>query len=300
MKPKVTIGVCVRNCENSILETFETIIQQDFPHELMEIVVIDDGSQDRTYEILCGLVSKSDVEMKIFRRNWKGLGPSRNMVVEKTKGKYIVWVDSDMVLPKYYIRKQVEFMEENPDVGIAGGRWKGIAIDNLISVLENALFETTDYYNVGRLESKLPGTGASIFRVSAIKQVSGFDENITGSGEDMDIAYRIKTAGWTLYRSRIPYYAKICETWKTVWIKHVRHGYGMHYVSHKNAGIIAIWKMMFPASLISGFVCAAMAYRISQRKRTVLLVLLPIYNTLKTVPWLLGFLKSHIDGYGHS
>jgi len=48
MKPIATIGVCVRNCEATIKEVINSIINQDFPHELMEVIIVDDGSEDRT------------------------------------------------------------------------------------------------------------------------------------------------------------------------------------------------------------------------------------------------------------
>ncbi|MEM5867131.1 MAG: glycosyltransferase [Candidatus Aenigmatarchaeota archaeon] len=44
---------------------------------------------------------------------------SINVVVKNASGKYIIWVDCDMILPKDHVQKQVEFMEQNPKVGIA-------------------------------------------------------------------------------------------------------------------------------------------------------------------------------------
>ena len=48
LKPKVTIGVCARNCETTIGEAVESIIMQDYPHELIEVIFVDDGSTDGT------------------------------------------------------------------------------------------------------------------------------------------------------------------------------------------------------------------------------------------------------------
>ena len=52
-----------------------------------------------------------------------GLGVARQIVVDKACGKYIVWVDDDVTLPKDFVRKQVGYMEQNPHVGIAGARY---------------------------------------------------------------------------------------------------------------------------------------------------------------------------------
>jgi cellulose synthase/poly-beta-1,6-N-acetylglucosamine synthase-like glycosyltransferase len=47
-KFKVTIGVCVRNGEDNIRDAVESVISQDFPHEFMEVIFVDDGSTDKT------------------------------------------------------------------------------------------------------------------------------------------------------------------------------------------------------------------------------------------------------------
>ena len=52
MKPKVTLGICARNAEKSIALALKSVIRQDFPHELMEIVFVDDGSEDNTLKIV--------------------------------------------------------------------------------------------------------------------------------------------------------------------------------------------------------------------------------------------------------
>lgn len=56
MKPKVTVGICVRNCENYIKDAINSILDQDFPHEFMELIFADDGSEDNTFSI-CGIYS---------------------------------------------------------------------------------------------------------------------------------------------------------------------------------------------------------------------------------------------------
>lgn len=85
VKPKVTIGICVRNCEVFIKEAIESVANQDFPHELMEIIVVDDGSEDKTLSIVLNLVSKVDIHVKVFHDRWIGLGPARNIVVENAR-----------------------------------------------------------------------------------------------------------------------------------------------------------------------------------------------------------------------
>jgi len=295
MKPKVTIGVCVRNCEDYIKEAIESILGQDFPHELMELIFVDDGSKDKTLSIIESYVPKMDMQVKVFHQEWKGLGPVRNVVVNNCSGDYIVWVDGDIILPKDHVCKQVEFMEHHPEVAIAGGSFGMWPRASLVAFLDNLVY-VTHRLIYGEKSSNLPGTGGAIYRVEAIKQVGGFDEDIIGSCEDIDVAYRVKSAGWLVVRDKSLFYGRCKETWKELWNQYLWHGYGAHYITHKNKGMISLPKMSPPVIFFAGIINSIIAYRLIRRK---IAFLLPFHLIFKNVAWWLGFFKSHLKGYGH-
>ena len=122
-KFKATIGVCVRNSEDHIGDAIESIVCQDFPHECIEVIFVDDGSTDGTLSVIEGYVSRMDMAVRVFHNGWRGLGVTRNVVVGNACGEYIVWVDGDMRLPRDFVRKQVEFMNQHPEVGIGKGEY---------------------------------------------------------------------------------------------------------------------------------------------------------------------------------
>jgi len=294
MKPKVTIGVCVKNAEATIKDAIESILVQDFPHELMEVIFVDDGSKDGTLSIIESYVPKMDMQVKVFSQEWRGLGPSRNLVVEKATGKYIIWVDGDITLPKDSIRRLVEFMEKNSDVAIAGGSFGMLNQASMVAFLDNLGYVAYRFRSGKR--GSLPGTGGAIYRVEAIKNIGGFDKNIKGSGEDIDVAYRAKCAGWSIVRDKAVFYGRSKETWKELWRQHFWHGYGAHYVSHKNRGILSLLRMSPPVIFLAGILYSIVAYKVVRRK---LAFLLPFHSVFKNIAWWAGFLKSHMKGYGH-
>jgi len=291
MKPKITIGVCVRNSAATIREAIESIRAQDFPHELMEVIFVDDGSEDKTPSIIESYVPKMDMQVKVFRQKWKGLGLSRNVVVNNANGDYIVWVDGDMILPKDHVRKQVEFMEQNSKVGIAKARYGMTPRENIVAALENIPFVVYDSKN-GSLNSKLPGTGGSICRVEAIRQVGGFDRHLKGVGEDQDVAYRIRAAGWVLRRSSAVFYERRVQTWKDLWNKYLWYGYGDYHLYRKNRNIFSLYKMVPIAGFVTGVLHLPDAYRLTRRKYV---FLLPFHFTFKITAWCLGFAKGKAD-----
>ena len=285
----------MRNSSSTLHEAIESIINQDFPHELTEVIFVDDGSEDNTLSIIKEYVSRMDVSAKVFHTSWQGLGAVRNLVVENAEGKYIVWVDGDMLLPKDHVRKQVEFTEHHPKVAIAGGSFGMWPQASLVAILDNLVY-VAHRLRYGEKSSNLPGTGGAIYRVESIKQVGGFDENIRGSGEDIDVAYRVKSAGWLVVRDKALFYGRCKETWKELWNQYLWHGYGAHYITHKNKGIISLPKMSPPAIFFVGIMNSVRAYKLIRRKVT---FLLPFHLIFKNVAWWLGFFKGHLKRYGH-
>lgn len=288
-KPKVTIGVCVRNCKDFIKEAIDSVINQDFSHELMEVVFVDDGSKDKTLSIINSYVPKMDMHVKVFHQEWKGLGSARNVVVNNASGDYIVWVDGDMRLSRDFVRKQVRFMERNPTVGIGKGKYGVYTRANLVTTLENMEFAVNNLKRSGRTISMPLGTGGSIYRVKAIRQVGGFDQNIIGSGEDMDAEYRIRAAGWLLYVTPAVFYERHRETWKSLWNEYFWHGKGGRHLFEKNRQFVNLYKMLPPVALGAELFRVATAYRLTRRKA---ILLLPFHYVFKRIAWFLGFVKS--------
>ncbi len=159
VKPVVTVGVCVRNSALIIREAIESIINQNFPHELMEVIFVDDGSEDNTLSIILDYTSKMDMQGKVFHNNWKGLGWARNVVVDNASGEYIIWVDGDMILPADHVRKQIKFMQQNPKVGIAKARHGVLSRESLVAALETLSYLVVDFRFKGKATPGLLGTG---------------------------------------------------------------------------------------------------------------------------------------------
>jgi glycosyltransferase involved in cell wall biosynthesis len=299
MKPIVTIGMCLRNCENTLKYAINSVIKQDFPHELMEIIFVDDGSEDRTLQIILDYVSRIDIPFKVFKTEWKGIGHARNLVVKNAEGDFITWIDGDQILPKDYLRKQVEFMNQNPNVGITAGII-GILHLNRILTLEliPAMIDGMRMRNqqpksfIWKTE-KLIGTGGATFRVKALRQVNGFDNNLNGAGEDMDVAKRIIDAGWLMCPNNAVFYelhGGMC-TLKDLCKRYFRLGSGHPMLYRKNRQLFSLPRMSPLAGFIAGFFYSLIAYKLLHRK---MVFLLPCHFALKMTAWCLGFIKSQI------
>lgn len=287
---KVTIGFCVKNAEATVKEAIDSVFSQDFPHELMELIVVDGYSKDKTLSIINGSLENTNIKSEIRCEN-KGLGHARQIVVDNADGKYIIWVDGDMLLSKNYVRNLVEFMEQHPNVGIAKGKYGMLRENSLVATLENIEF-VLSFSCEGEISSKPLATSGCIYRVKAIRQVGGFDENIKGVGEDMDAEYRVKAAGWLLYIAPAIFYEKRRKTWKSLWNEYLWHGRGGRHLAEKNRQVINLYKMLPPVAITTELFRVAAAYRLTRRKAV---LLLPFHYVFKRIAWFLGFVKGWFE-----
>jgi glycosyltransferase involved in cell wall biosynthesis len=241
-----------------------------------------------------GYAAQMDMRVKIFHHEWQGLGYSRNIVVNNAFGKYVVWVDGDMILPKDHVRKQVGFMEMNPEVGIGKARYGIYDYNNLVSLLEDVAYLAVDHKYKGKINaSRALGTGGSIYRVEAIKDIGGFDDKISGAGEDTDVECKMENAGWCLYRSTpAVFYERRKKTWIDLWKEYFWQGCGAHKILAKNPRVFNLFKMTPLAGFIAGAWYSVIAYKIVRRK---LIFLLPLQYTFKRIAWCCGFIKGQID-----
>lgn len=292
IRPKVTIGVCVKNNALTISETIKSIIKQNFPCELIEIIIVDGYSKDCTLSIIENHLKNSDIRFKIFREK-EGLGRARQIVVDNAEGEYIVWVDGDMILSRDFIKKQVEFMDNNPNVGIAKGKYGILKSDehkNLVAFLEDVDF-ILKTQNIGEVNNEVLATSGCIYRTKAIKQAGGFDPLIKGVGEDMDVENRVKALGWKLCITSAVFQELRRKSWKALWNQYVWHGEGAPQLLQENRfAVINLFKTFPPIKLMTKLIQLPAAYKLTQRKAV---LLFPIHYIFKKTAWLFGFLKSY-------
>lgn len=293
----VTIGVCIKNVENTVKYAIDSLLEQDFENSDMEIIVVEGDSEDKTLSIVKERLLNSKICCKIFREK-SGLGAARQIVVDNAQGKYIIWVDGDMILPTNYVFSQVQFMEANPPVGIAGGKYDVHLGQGLAADLENIVYVVDSKYGE-KGASKfgyLPGTEGAIYRVDAIRTIGGFDTKMKGAAEDTEVAYRMKANGWKLAVNKTTFTESTRQSWVSLWKQYEWYGRGGHFIYHKDRSMITLWKMTPLAGFLAGLIRLPGAYEVTGQKR---FFLLPIHYTFKRVGWYVGFLKGHFEGYGH-
>ena len=105
----VSIIIPLYNAQKYIGQCLESIFNQSYHN--YEVIVIDDGSCDKSYEI----IEKFDKVRYFFQEN-QGQGCARNYGLSIAKGNYICFVDADDYIDKNYLKKMMEMMNDNVDI----------------------------------------------------------------------------------------------------------------------------------------------------------------------------------------
>jgi glycosyltransferase involved in cell wall biosynthesis len=118
----VSLIICTYNRERYLLPLLDSIVSQDYPHGLYEIVLVNNNSVDQT-EAVCRRFAESHPEVR-FRtvvEKQQGLSYARNRGIAESQGDYLLYVDDDATLFPDYLQAYAQFFQAHPDVLAAGG-----------------------------------------------------------------------------------------------------------------------------------------------------------------------------------
>ena len=295
-----------------------------------EILVIDNASTDGSREYL-----ENRFPQVSFTWNKINLGfaKANNMALAKAGGEFILFLNPDTILPEDCFLKCLGFMDHNPDTGALGlrmldgsGRFLKESKRGFPTPLA-ALYKLTglstlfpqssvfSHYHMGHLdpeknhETDVLAGAFMLIRKSVLDQTGGFDEDFFMYGEDIDLSYRIRKAGYkNMYFSETPMIHFKGESTRKGTLNYVRLFYGAmaifarkHY-GGMSAGIFsffihaAIWARAFVSAIAQIFRFAISGFYglVSPRKKTKELTL--IIGSLKNYQRVCGILLNNAPG----
>lgn len=166
MNKTISVMIPVYNREAYIEECLLSILQQSYQD--FEIILMDDGSTDRTREI-CNRFAETDSRIHLFCLNHNGVAVARNKALEIAKGEYLFFIDSDDAIHPLLLENLVEKMEKY-SVSIAAV--KGIDIPNskwddqlCAEVLKSNSFDTVEHLPNEKLVEKFFHRGSTLGRM---------------------------------------------------------------------------------------------------------------------------------------
>jgi glycosyltransferase involved in cell wall biosynthesis len=133
--PRVSAIVLTYQFEDYIAQSIESVLAQDYPHELLEVIVIDDGSTDRTREAIAPYL---DRVRYVYKQNG-GLLSSVNRGFAEASGELLALQSGDDMWTPQKLALQVEILRTRPEVGLVYGDME--VVDNDQRVLHRSFWE---------------------------------------------------------------------------------------------------------------------------------------------------------------
>jgi poly-beta-1,6-N-acetyl-D-glucosamine synthase len=194
--PMVTLVVPAFNEGLVIQPALRSLLQLDYPN--YEIVVIDDGSTDDTYERAMVVAKESrEIRVRVITKRNGGKAEALNTGMSVARGEFVLNMDGDSKLTSNTLRACIKHFE-NPRVGAVAGNVKVLNRENVwsnIQALEyvEGLAMARKAQSFMRVVNIIPGP-LGMFRKSVLQQVGGYDHDTFA--EDCDLTLKILMRGW--------------------------------------------------------------------------------------------------------
>jgi len=227
-QPRVTIVMPAYNEEHYIAACIESVQAQDYPAEMIEIIVADGRSTDRTVEILQAL-AKTDPRIKILDNPDRLQAAALGVMVKQATGDVIVRMDVHCEYAPDYVRKCVETLERTGADNVGGAqraKAKSLFQRALCAALSSPLGTGGVKYRSEDAEGFVDTVFLGAFRRKIFETVGVWDPKAI-TNEDAELNQRILDSGGQIYLSRdivVHYFPR--TTFKTLAKQYFKYGRG--------------------------------------------------------------------------
>lgn len=206
----ISVIVPVLNRENDIGRCIESLLALDYPS--FEVIVVDNGSSDKTQEIVSNYPVKMVVEEK------GGAYTARNTGIGIAQGEIIAFTDSDCVVDKDWLRNLSRNYTDEKIGGVGGHllpyKPGGNIVEQFLSFGPLRIFHSHETVvmqrEANRFLSGALGSANMSYRKNVLKEVKGFCEDFAVFCGAYDLSWRVQRAGYeVIYESKAMVYHKL-------------------------------------------------------------------------------------------
>lgn len=187
--PVVSVIMSVKNGLPYLPETLDSVLAQTYPY--WEMLIVDDGSTDGTWEVLQGF---HDARISALKQENTGVATAKNRAIQNSRGRYLAIIDADDIWLPDKLEKQVDFLDTHLDHVAVGGFVDIIDYDGTYLYTEKK--PVTDAEIRRHQEHRNPWTHSAVmFTRQAFHKVGGYYEPIQQYIVDYMIMYQLSGVG---------------------------------------------------------------------------------------------------------
>lgn len=186
-KPDISVIITCYNKKETIIECLKSVLSQELNN--LEIIVVDDGSNDGSSEAVKGFLSSLNNQdrVKLLRVNRLGPALAKNAGFKHASGDGLLFLDGDCVVKQGSLQRLVRMFKSDPSICCVGGEVRSLNSGRLIARMVE--------YMQNEVERSWPFGAFVAYRRGAFEAVGCFDGGMV-AGEDGDLFLRVKKAGF--------------------------------------------------------------------------------------------------------
>ena len=185
---KVSIIITNYNYGKYLMQAIESALNQDYPQEDLEIILIDDASTDEATRRLVESYEHPRVRKILLREN-VGVVKARNMAIEAASGEYILPLDADDYFASDYVRLAAKVLDENSEVGLTYARGE---------LIGDACGPWLGPFNIETVLLEGGTPPGSMYRKSVWAAVGGYHDYMENGWEDWDFWLSVLDHGFAI------------------------------------------------------------------------------------------------------
>lgn len=186
--PKISVVICTYNGSATIRDTMEAAQRLEYPD--YEVIVIDDGSKDRTAEIV------SEYPVRLIRTENRGLSNARNTGYWAARGEIVAYTDDDAYPDPHWLHFLARTFRQGY-AGVGGPNLPPPGDGRVADCVANAPGGPVQVLLDDQLAEHVPGCNMA-FRKSVLEAIAGFDPIYRTAGDDVDLCWRVQERGWRI------------------------------------------------------------------------------------------------------
>jgi glycosyltransferase involved in cell wall biosynthesis len=230
-RPSVSIVVPAFNADGTIDDCVESLLRLDRPAGGLEIIVVNNGSNDGTQ----GRLERFGDRIRIVQEGVRGAAAARNAGIRLARGEYLAFTDADCIAEHDWLVKLIAPLSD-PRVGIVGGAIEPKDNGNRIAKFSQRLYDQCAAV-AGPHPYAISANWAS--SRNQLVDTGLFDESLI-RGQDYDLARRIRAAGYKIvYRQDARVKIATPSTLSALFIKGLLHGRALALIGLKYPSLVS-------------------------------------------------------------
>lgn len=187
--PLVSIIIPVFNDEKHISETIDSVMNQSYKN--WECIIVNDGSHDKSSEIVLKKI-ENDIRFQLFNKENTGVSDTRNFAISKTKGEYILPLDSDDLIGKDYLLEAIKIFSKKPNTTLVYCKAKYFGD-------KSGVYKLSEYkYEDLIVNNSIFST--AMFKKSDFLNTKGYDKNLVHGLEDWEFWIQLLNKNSIVYK----------------------------------------------------------------------------------------------------